>query len=197
MDNVIYNKRMQKKKLIMCDCFGVVSTCVLPPWFSVVFGKEEGPKICKHYCDLGDLGYLTLKDIARIMDEEYHMGKADELLDYWIGTTTANKELLDLFDSIRDEYEIVLASNAAEGLVESVFAKHDLAKHFDKIFISYKIKMAKPSLDYYQYIINSYDYKFDEIYMIDDRMSNLEPLKEIGVKGILFTKVEDVKKGLN
>ena len=31
--------------------------------------------------------------------------------------------------------------------------------------------------------------------MIDDRMSNLEPLKEIGVNGILFTKVEDVKKG--
>ena len=187
---------MQKKKLIMCDCFGVVAECVLPPWFNKVFGDEEGPKLCKFYCDQGDMGELTLMDIAVILDKEYHLGNAVDLYNMWLDGTCSNKELLDYFDSIRNEYEIVLASNAMEGLVENVFKKHDLAKHFDKIFISYKLKKVKPHLDYYEHIINSYDYKFDEMYMIDDRPINLAYLKEIGVKGILFHDVEDVKKGL-
>ena len=187
---------MQKKKLVMCDCFGVVSTCVLPPWFKNVFGEVDGPVLCKKYCDLGDVGKLTLMDIAEIMEKEYHMGRAQDLFDNWIGGTIANKELMDYFDLIRDRYEIVLASNAMYGLIENIFPKHDLAKHFDRLFISYQMKIAKPSLDYYRYIINSYDYKFDEIYMIDDRLENLTPLKEIGVKGILFRTTEDVKKEL-
>ena len=190
-------KNMQKKKLIMCDCFGVVSSCVLPPWFNKVFGEIEGPKICKFYCDQGDMGLLTLMDIANIAEKEFKQGKAIDIYNMWIDGTVANKALLDYFDSIRDEYEIVLASNAMEGLVENVFKKHDLAKHFDKLFISYQMKLVKPHLDYYEHIINSYDYRFDEIYMIDDRNSNLEPLKDIGVKGILFHDVEDVKKALN
>lgn len=187
---------MQKKILVMCDCFGVVSSCVLPPWFNKTFGEVEGPKLCKKYCSLGDIGELTLMDIAEIMEKEYHMGKAQDLFDNWVGGTVANRELMDYFDSIRDHCEIVLASNAMFGLIENIFPKHDLAKHFDKLFISYQMKLAKPSLDYYRYIINSYDYKFDAIYMIDDRQENLTPLVELGVKGILFNSIEDVKKEL-
>ena len=188
---------MQKKKLIMCDCFGVVADCVLPPWFNVVFGEIEGPKLCKKYCDMGDMGELTLMGIAEIMDKEYGQGDAKELFKYWMDGTSSNKPLLELFDSIRDEYEIVLASNAMEGLVETVFKKHDMAKHFDKIFISYKLKKVKPHLDYYEHIINSYDYKFDKIYMIDDRASNLALLKEIGVIGLLYNNnLEEIKKEL-
>lgn len=188
---------MQKKKLIMCDCFGVVADCVLPPWFNVVFGEIEGPKLCKKYCDMGDMGELTLWDIAEIMDKEYGQGKAEDLFNYWMDGTSSNKPLLEFFDSIRDRYEIVLASNAMEGLVETVFKKHDMAKHFDKIFISYKLKKVKPHKDYYEHIINSFDYKFEKIYMIDDRPVNLEVLKEIGVIGLLYNNnLEEIKKEL-
>lgn len=188
---------MQKKILVMCDCFGVVADCVLPPWFNKTFGEIEGPKLCKKYCDMGDMGKITLMNIAEIMEKEYGKGKAQDLFDYWMDGTSSNKPLLEFFDSIRDKCEIVLASNAMEGLVETVFKKHDMAKHFDKIFISYKLKKVKPHLDYYEHIINSYDYKFDKIYMIDDRSSNLEKLKDIGVVGLLYhNNLEEIKKEL-
>ena len=187
---------MQKKKLLMSDCYGVISTTVLPPFFVKHFGPEKGLEMEKYYCPRGDRGEITLFDIAKDMEEKYHLGKAEDLCRDWIENTVANHELVDFYQTLRGEYEVVVASNAAKGLVEETFQKHHLEDKFDRIFISYKMGVIKPSKEFYLRIINSYEEKFDEMYMVDDRASNFVELSSIGVKGILYTSVKDLKKAL-
>ena len=60
--------------------------------------------------------------------------------------------------------------------------------------ISAHIGMAKPDPKIYEYVINLFREKFDNIFMIDDTPANLEPLEKMGITGILFTTAEEVEK---
>jgi len=183
---------MKKNTLIMFDCFGVISSCVLPTYFRSRFGETEGYKLERFYCEKGDMGELTLMDIA--VEASKLTGEDPKTLYRdWIEGTVVDPRIRELVLKLKEEYHVVLASNAMEDLVEKVFQKHDLYGLFDKIFISYKMKDVKPNISYYQTIINSYDIKFDKIIMIDDRTISLIYVKEIGIEPILFTTFEEVK----
>ena len=186
---------MKKNSLIMFDCFGVISSLVLPPWFKRNFGEQKGKELEIYYCSRGDMGVMSLKDIANDVAIKYNKNSED-VFNEWIMSTKINEGVVSLIKELKKNNTVVLASNAAEGLVESVFTRHHLEDLFDYKFISWKMKKVKPNKGYYEAIINQFPTKFDSIYMIDDRKINLEQLEEIGVKGILFIDAETLRKEL-
>ena len=194
--NIWHYQQTIKKNLFMVDCFGVVTSSVLPVWFAKTFGKEIGKELSDYYCSRGDRGELSLKQIAISLASDYKM-KSKCILKQWLKIALLNKPLVNYIRELKQNSEVVLASNAAEGLVESILKKHKLNKLFDKVFVSYKFKVCKPDIEYYKTIISSYDRAFDHYIMIDDRENNLIGLDKIGVKGIVYKDVPSLSKSVS
>ena len=59
--------------------------------------------------------------------------------------------------------------------------------------ISCYLRMAKPDPAIYQYAVSQMGKEYDEIFMIDDNIKNVENLHEIGIKGIQYNGVHDLE----
>ena len=52
--------------------------------------------------------------------------------------------------------------------------------------------MAKPDPAIYQYAVAQMNKEYDEIYMIDDNIANVENLHKIGINGIQYKNLESL-----
>ena len=182
-----------KKSLIMFDCFGVVSCSVLTAWFKKTFNDEQGKELSNYYCGRGDKGELTLSEIATAVSPLCGI-EPTALVKFWIDSSFVSEDIKEYIKQLKKNHEVVLASNACEGLVEGVLKKNNIENLFDKIFISYKMKDTKPNLSFYLKILNSYNCSFEKTYMIDDRLNNLKDIETLGITPIHFTSLEELKK---
>jgi HAD superfamily hydrolase (TIGR01509 family) len=57
--------------------------------------------------------------------------------------------------------------------------------------------MAKPDAEIYLHCVSSFGKEYDEIFMIDDSLKNLEKLPEIGITPVLFTDVDSMLEALS
>ena len=100
-----------------------------------------------------------------------------------------NVELLRYLREIklnRSDCDVVLLSNAPQGLVESIFEKYGLYPYFDKVFVSWRYGIAKPDKRFYQLCLEETGGDYDEIFMIDDNPKNLENLSELNITPVLY-----------
>jgi epoxide hydrolase-like predicted phosphatase len=96
-----------------------------------------------------------------------------------------NKQLLKIIDGLRKEYAVAVLSNVTQtrGMLDEYFA---IYSHFDNVFLSYKLKMVKPSKNIYQTVLKKLKVKPEEVLFIDDKESNLKTARELGIKSIQF-----------
>ncbi len=182
-----------KKRLVIFDCFGVI------------FG-EIGPRIVRKYAqndDISalkdklfipaDLGIITYDELLTSIADEFGVDKQN-IVDDWNSFIVLNEELVEMIKTIRDSASVALLSNASKGFVESLFEKYGLTHLFDKMVISCNIGIAKPDKEIYKYCVSLFDGDFDEIYMIDDNIANVEAAAEIGITPVHFTGNECLRE---
>ena len=63
--------------------------------------------------------------------------------------------------------------------------------------LMYPVNIKKPDLKFYNLAIDQFHENFDEIYFIDDNISNIEVLKNTKIKGILYKNNEELFHLLN
>jgi putative hydrolase of the HAD superfamily len=98
---------------------------------------------------------------------------------------TLNKELLKITDALRTHYRMALLSNVSQ-MRSKVDEEFDLYSHFDAIFLSYKLKMQKPSKRIFMHVLKTMKAAPGEILYVDDKESNLKVARELGIKSIQF-----------
>ncbi len=185
-----------KNELIIFDCFGVIFGEIAPVIFERYFSKEKASELKEKYFVPGDLGETTLDEIFDSMAEEIGIER-EKLVKEWNELIVLNKEIIPTIEKLREEYTVILLSNAPLGFVEKIMREYNLEYLFDKIFISCNLKIAKPDPAIYMHCVNSFDKKFDKVYMIDDNLKNLEPLPALGITPIHFTSIEKMLEKLN
>jgi HAD superfamily hydrolase (TIGR01509 family) len=80
---------------------------------------------------------------------------------------------------------VVLVSNVSQ-IRSFVDEEFDLYSHFNHKFLSYKLKMQKPSKRMYTYVLKKLKIKPEEALFIDDKEANLRVARELGIKCIQF-----------
>ena len=182
-----------KKRLVIFDCFGVI------------FG-EIGPRIVRKYAKEGDdiaaikdklfvpadLGLVTYDGLIDSISEEFGVCR-QTVIDDWNSFVKLNEELVSMIEKIRETAKVALLSNASKGFVESLFEKYNLTRLFDEMVISCNIGIAKPDHEIYRYCVARFDEDFDEIYMVDDNLTNVQAAAETGIIPVHFTGNESVK----
>ena len=182
-----------KKRLIIFDCFGVIFGEVAPIFFRNHFPPEQADPLKEKYFIPADLGLVTFDELFDLIAEELGMNK-DDILTEWNSIIHLNEEIIPVIKELKKDSDVILLSNAVESFVEGLFEKYNLTELFDRIFISCYLKMAKPDPAIYQYAVSQMNKDYDEIYMIDDNIKNVENLHEIGIKGIQYKNIESLSE---
>ena len=184
-----------KRKLIIFDCFGVIFGEIAPNFFARHFQGDEAKSLKDKYFIPADMGLISQDELFTLMAEELAMDK-QTILSEWEELIKLNENMPAVIEALGRKYDIALLSNAPEGFVERLMKEYNLGHLFDKMFISSALKMAKPDPEIYRHCLCAFGKEYDEIYMIDDNLKNLEVLPDLGIKGIHFTCIENMLSDL-
>ena len=182
-----------KNKLVIFDCFGVIFDEVASRFFRMHFDEETARVLKDKFFVPADLGEITCEELFSGMAQELGMKKED-ILEEWNQLINIRPYMIKEIENIREKADVALLSNAPLGFVEKLFEENGITHLFDKIFISCNLKMAKPDPAIYLHCIASFNKEYEEIYMIDDSLFNVENLGEIGIIGVHFKDVSSLQQ---
>jgi len=97
-----------------------------------------------------------------------------------------NREMTDLLHSLRSRgARVVCGTNTYESHY-SYMEKSGVFDHFDAIYASHIMGIAKPDVEFYQHILNSENVKAEDAFFADDLEVNVTAAKSIEIHAVLF-----------
>lgn len=195
-------------KLIIFDLGGVITSSKIEKLDSYIasFLKISTPelkKIIKKYKDELSRGEINLlyvyskvleklnrKDLtaAEILKEHFRI--------YRKILGKLNKPVLHLINKLKEKYQVVCLTNAELEIVP--IARHEIKiyDYFEKAYISVEMKMKKPEPRIYKKVLEDYKCQPASALFIDDNKKYVKVAKELGMKGIHFKNIRQLKKEL-
>lgn len=100
---------------------------------------------------------------------------------------------------LKKKYKIAILSNFGDSFWELYDKTWGLDKIFekDKVFVSSDLKLAKPDKKIYLKTLKDLGVKAENCVFIDDALENVESANKLGINGIQFNNLEQVKKDLS
>lgn len=105
--------------------------------------------------------------------------------------------MLELLRKLKQKYRLAGLPNIGKGWLDYKREKYKLDDIFDVIVSSGYAGVMKPDIEIYKIVLKKIKAKPEECLFIDDKKENLEPAKRLGMKTILFTDIENLKKELS
>jgi len=113
-----------------------------------------------------------------------------------------NNDVLDLIKSLKKtkKYKLILLSNVNKShwnyLVNNLIKEkstRDFIGLFDDLLLSFQLYLTKPHQEIYQLAIRRAGCRPDEIAFVDDGLKNIRSAEELGIHGIRYTKLNELK----
>ena len=187
------------KTTIIFDCIGVICTKPLQSWFCANLGKWED---CKEYFyevarrfDLAIISEMELMDelgkkVGRTKEEV-----RKEVDEYFV----LNDELIEYIHELKDRgYKLGFLSNGSHVALERrIFSTRPWFKPlFHSFIVSSEVGMVKPDAEIYNHALNSLGSSAHETIFIDDSEENIIGAEAVGISGIVYESVSQLKKEL-
>lgn len=181
-----------KNRLIIFDCFGVIFDEVAPVFIKKYLPEGQAEILKEELFVPADMGDITYDELLTNMARSLNLDK-DAMTKDWESLFRPKEETVTFLKSLQGKADIALLSNAPLGVIEKQFERHGLFPLFNKIFVSCNLKMAKPDPKIYLHCVSEFKKVYEEIYMIDDNLTNLRFLPEIGITPIHFKSIADIQ----
>jgi HAD superfamily hydrolase (TIGR01509 family) len=104
-----------------------------------------------------------------------------------------NQEIIPFVESARQQYRIAVLSNTCECHWEKVLRISSLIKIFPHTFTSFQFGAMKPEKIVYEKVCTTLNVQPSEVLFIDDLKENVDGAIAVGMKGIVFSNVNQVK----
>ena len=159
--------------------------------YNSIFKSEEWPML--------DRGTITeeqakLNIINRKVENEELINL---VFQNWYDILTPIESSIEILKKLKEKgYQIYYLSNFHLAAFEYVTKKHKFFESFDGGVVSYKEKLLKPENAIYEKIIDTYNLDPQETVFIDDTKENVEAAIKLGLKGIILTDTNELKKEL-
>jgi len=146
-----------------------------------------------------------LHDDGKIDEREFHRRAMkllnidmpfEEFRDIWNDIFTENEEVINLAASLSSRYKIFLMSNTNRMHFEYIKTKFGMVKIFDNIFTSYEVGERKPHPKIFNEAIRCAATRPDHIIFIDDRQELVEGAQRLGMHGIQFRGMRQLRTEL-
>jgi len=108
-----------------------------------------------------------------------------------------NRAVYALAKKLKTSHTIALLSNINILHFEYLKNKIFIFDAFHKIFLSYELKLKKPDPLIYKRVMSSLGVLPEEVFYTDARPELIEAANRLGIKGFVFTGVDQLKKDLS
>ncbi len=153
----------------------------------------------RHAYDRGDLSgiafWTNLNSHAGLNLSEEQIG----LLNHWDARmwTTINPEMLAWHKQLKARgLETAILSNMGDSVLESIEASFDWIADFDVLIWSYQHNLAKPERAIYELLLDKLGTAPEETLFLDDKIENIEAARALGIQGLVFTNVDQLRQDL-
>ena len=180
------------KNTIFFDFFGVISSEVANAFFAKRFSENKAKELKDSIFVKADEGIYDEEKVYQLMSELTHENKED-IRKEWVDTVKINFELVNYIKELKKTHKVYLLSNAISSYLRNILSKYNLEECFDKIYISAEIHLIKPNANFFSYVTNDLGLNPKECIMIDDSQKNINGAESIGIKGIVYQNLEDLK----
>jgi putative hydrolase of the HAD superfamily len=183
-------------KAIIFDCFGVLVTDSLDVIINSNGLSENQKDEIKSYVSAANKGSISVaeyrSEVANILNMEY-----EDLNSAIKNGEIKDENLLEYIRELKKEYKIGLLSNVTSmDSLKSRFAENELEDNFDVVVASGQIGYAKPEAEAYEITADKLGVSLSECVMIDDRDEYVNAAVGIGMKGIVYNGIDDLRKEL-
>ena len=147
--------------------------------------------------DMDIAKYESFRDIIEIYVEK-HKELESELrrffADDWMELYVAYEDTVKFYNEVYSQgYNIYLLTNFSKDGYEYISNKFDFFKKAKVAVVSSHLKIAKPDMRIYKYLLETYKLNPDECVFIDDSAQNIKAAKELGIHGIVYTDIESLR----
>jgi len=111
------------------------------------------------------------------------------------------KKKIDLLKKLKDKYGIFLLSNSNiihyNVYIEDFRTKSglkDFSSLFEKAWFSFDLKMRKPDIEIYEFVLKDAELIPEETLFIDDSFQNIQPAEELGIQCVFLENDMDILK---
>ncbi len=135
------------------------------------------------------IGRVSTEQFWQICIDKYKLTgtKNYDLLDRWVTDYKVIQPVQDLIYSLENKVDMGIISNVCAGLWQRSFEMGLVPKiNYKKIYLSYQIKMAKPSPDIYEKVQKESGVLPSEILFVDDKPENMVIPKSLGWQTVVF-----------
>jgi len=141
-----------------------------------------------------DLGRISSQEFGnRIIDSLGLSLDIKEVRRLWEDIFWPVPGMEDLIRHLTGRYELVLLSNTNEWHFNHCFNQFPVVGYFNHYVLSYREGLRKPQQAIYQRAINLAGTRPQECLYIDDIREYVEAAEEVGIHGILFKDVDQLK----
>ncbi len=149
------------------------------------------------WADMDVAKYESFKDIIEIYVDK-HKELEPEIrrffADNWMELYVTYEDTVRFYNEVCEQgYNIYLLTNFSKDGYEYISNKFDFFKKSKGAVVSAYIKIAKPDLRIYKYLLETYNLKPDECIFIDDSAPNIKAANDLGIHGIVYTGIESLR----
>jgi len=159
--------------------------------FDELFSKAKQNQLF----DLYEKGLITSHEFRTELRSVFNMKPSAELV-----TNAWNAMLLDLpperlglLEKLKRTHRTFLLSNTNELHIDAIFQTlekemgiPDLSVYFEKMYLSYKVKMRKPDAEIFQLVLKENRLQAKETLFIDDSVQHIEAAEKLGIDTYLL-----------
>ena len=139
-----------------------------------------------------EVGAITDDEFVQAIKKHAALDVSDQaVIDAWNALLLDfPKERIDLLQRLQTKYRIFLFSNTNAIHLQDFHRKYTLEfggsldDNFEKAWYSHLIRLRKPSLESFQFILNDANLVPEETMFIDDALVNIEGANAVGIKGV-------------
>jgi putative hydrolase of the HAD superfamily len=162
-------------------------------------GLESYYWVDRHAYDRGDLTGLAFWQKLNA-DADLSLSEEQvQLLNHWDARmwTTSNPEMIAWHKQLKARgVETAILSNMGDSVLESIQASFDWIADFDVLIWSYQHNLAKPERAIYDLLLEKLGTAPVETLFLDDKLENIEAARALGIQGLVFTTVEQLRQDL-
>lgn len=172
-------------KAIILDMYGVIVKQTgdeFIPYVQKTFPELTPEEICTPWFQSG-IGELTSLDVWKAIGFQ---GDLEKIEKEYLDTIELNDGFVEFINAVKDKYKLAMISNDSSRWSSYLRDKFDLNKYFEVISISGDLKIKKPDERIFLLTIEKLGLNAEDCYYVDDRRSNLEAAKKVGITPILL-----------
>lgn len=180
-------------KIILFDFFGVISTPVYKIVIEKYLPEHEWSDWMKKL-DILDIGDMTENDLVESIAHKAGV-QPDTIWQLVNVTPVVNDALLKYIDfQLSPHYQIGLLTNIPRSLLDRIIPDH--IDKFDPLLVSSELRQIKPDPAIFTTAISRCNVAAHEILFIDDSVKNVEVACSLGINGIVYQSLDQLKLSL-